>query len=153
MRYLIPPALFILSAAMSCDPVPPDVTIKTGMSQEELDAEPGFHQTKAALITDVRIWRELTTRLDEGKKICEGIIFVDKEPCCARDQELLEVYVLKNDLPDQAYRVDEAVYFCRLEGTYYYHYMGGPRKLDVWMGPYKLVRRRVRPDAKELENR
>ena len=153
MRYLIPPALFILSAAMSCDPQPSHAQITIGMSQEELDAEPGFHQMKAALITDVRVWRELTKRLDEGKKICEGIVFVDNEPCCARDQALLEIYILRNDLPDQAYRVDESVYFCNLEGTYYYHYRGGPRKLDVWLGPYKLVRRRVRPDAKELENR
>ena len=46
------------------------------------------------------------------------------------------------------YRIDETAYLCRKEGVYYYHYQGGPRKLDVWMGPYKIDRRRVKPDPK-----
>jgi hypothetical protein len=147
------PALLALGAAISCDLTPTDAEIRTGMTLEELNSPPSSHQVKAAIITDVRIWRQLDLRLDEGKKICEGIVFVEGEPTCARDQELLEVYVLKSDLPDQAYRVDEAAYFCRLEGIYHYHYVGGPKKLDVWLGPYKLVRRAVRPDERELQIR
>jgi hypothetical protein len=30
--------------------------------------------------------------------------------------------------------------------VYYYHYKGGPKKIDGWMGPYKIERKRVKPD-------
>jgi hypothetical protein len=63
------------------------------------------------------------------------------------------VYPLKSDLADQVHRVDESAYYCRSEGVYHYHYVGGPQKLDVWLGPFKLVRRRLKPDETELDRR
>ena len=47
-----------------------------------------------------------------------------------------------------AFTPDETAYLCRKEGLYYYHYQGGPKKLDMWMGPYRIDRKRVKPDEK-----
>lgn len=140
------PLLPLLCAAMTCETVPPDVEIKTGMTQEEMDEEPTWHAMKAAILSDVRIWRELNKRLQDGKKLCSGIVWVEGQPTCAKDQELLEIYPLRHDAQDQNYRVEEMAYLCPLEMVYFYRYVGGPRKLDVWLGPYKIVRRRIKPE-------
>jgi hypothetical protein len=153
MRFLVVPLLFAVCSASTCDGRPSDSAMRTHMSDEEMNAPASYHQVKAAILTDVRVWRELDKRLPEGRKVCAGIVMVDGEATCANDQELLEVYPLKNDLADQVHRVDESAYFCRKEGVYHYHYVGGPQKLDVWLGPYKLVRRTVKPDATELDRR
>ena len=58
-----------------------------------------------------------------------------KKPVCVACQEEMEVYSLKKDLADQPYRVEETAYYCRKESQYFYHYVGGRKKLDVWLGP------------------
>lgn len=126
---------------------PNDAELRTGMTQEEMDAAPGHHETKAALVTDVRKWRMLDQRLDEGRAACAAISWKDRAPICVRCNEGMEAYSVKRDLDDQPYRVEETAYYCRKESQYYYHYVGGKKRLDVWLGPYALDRKRVKPDA------
>jgi len=142
-----PWAFVLLAFGAACDLRPNDVELRTGMTEEEMNSPAGFHQMKAALTTDVRKWRMLDQRLEEGRATCPSIYWVDKTAKCARDMEELEVYNIKKDLEDQPYRVEETTYYCRKEGVYFYHYVGGKKKSDVWMGPFPLDRKRVKPEV------
>lgn len=139
-------ALWGLAAACHWNVRPDDVELRTGMTQEEMDAAPGHHEMKAALISDVRKWRMLDQRLDEGRAACPGITWRERVPVCASCKEDMEVYSLKKDLADQPYRVEETAYYCRKESQYYYRYVGGRKKIDVWLGPNAIERKRVKPD-------
>ena len=137
-------ACSLCSTAGTCDMRPPDSVVHADISPEELNAAPGYHQMKGALLNDVRLWRELDRKVEaEGRReVPVSVTFVAGIPTCAVDKTEFEIYRLKEDLLDQPYRVDETAYLCRKEGVYYYHYQGGPRKLDVWMGPYRIDRKR-----------
>ncbi len=139
-------AILVLALA-ACDPTPPDYELRFGLTKEEIEAAPSYHQMKGALLNDVRIWRELEKKLDEGKPSCAGILYENDLTLCANDRTELEFYILSPDLPDRLYRVEETAYYCRKEGIYYYHYVGGPRRLNVWLGPYSL--KRERPKVEE----
>jgi hypothetical protein len=143
-------AVAVCNTAGTCNPTPPDSVLRAEITPEELEAAPGYHQMKGALLNDIRIWRELDKKVaDEGKReVPVAYTIVQGIPICGTDQTEFEVYRLKEDLIDQPYRVDETAYLCRKEKVYYYHYVGGPRKLDVWMGPYRLDRKRIKPDEK-----
>lgn len=143
-------AVAACNTAGTCNVVPPDSVIRAEITPEELEAAPGYHQMKGALLNDVRVWRELDKKApDEGRReVPTQYTLVQGIPTCGTDQTEFEVYRLKEDLIDQPYRVDETAYLCRKEKLYYYHYQGGPRKLNVWMGPYKLDRKRIKPDEK-----
>jgi hypothetical protein len=130
----------VLLALAACDPVPPDYELRHGLTKEELNEGPSYHRMKGAILNDVRVWKGLDRRLDEGRSSCPEVVRDGGGVRCSRDKEPFEVYVLTDDLPDKPYRVDELAYFCRTEGVYYYHYRGGPRRRDVWLGPYKLDR-------------
>ncbi|HVE42264.1 MAG TPA: hypothetical protein VNM14_20435 [Planctomycetota bacterium] len=132
----------------TCATTPPDSVLHAELTPEELEAAPGYHQMKAAILSDVRKWRELDRRVDtEGQReVPRGLKFVEGVPTCLSDETAYEIYRLKEDLRDQSYRIDETAYLCRKEGVYYYHYQGGPKKLDMWMGPYRIDRKRVKPD-------
>lgn len=126
---------------------PNDAELRTGMSQAEMDAAPGHHETRAAIISDVRKWRMLTERLEEGRATCAAITWREKKvPVCAKCQEDMEAYTIREDIPETSYRVDETAFYCRKESQYYYHYVGGKKRLDVWLGPYALERKRVKPE-------
>lgn len=126
----------------ACDPAPPDVKIRTGMDPEELNELPSFHQVKAAIVHDVRRDRMLQLKLSDGRpERPPGIVDEDDALLCAADRSPLEVYSIRSDPQDQPYRVDEWAVFCRHEFTYFYRYVGGPKRLDVWLGPFKLERR------------
>jgi hypothetical protein len=131
----------LLALLAACDPRPPDVTLRTGMTPEEINEPPSSHRIKAALLNDVRNGRMLHLRLSEGRKDCPGIVYEENVPLCAADRKPLEYYVLRSDPLDKPYRVDEAAYYCREESVYFYRYVGGPQRLDVWLGPYRLERR------------
>ena len=148
-------ALAVCNTAGTCGQLPPDSVIRADISPEELDREPGYNQMKAAILSDVRIWRELDKKLDvEGQhEVPVSVLFTEGVPTCAVDKASFEVYKLKDDLIDQPYRVDETAYLCRKEGVYYYHYQGGPRRLNVWMGPYRIERKRVKSSATEDPNK
>ncbi len=132
----------VLLALGACDPTPPDVTLRTGMSVQEFNEPPSSHRVKAALVHDIRRDRMLQTKLDQGRRVAPpGIVHVNAEVLCAADKSPLEFYSIRGDPLDQPDRVDEIAFFCREEFVYYYHYVGGPGRLDVWLGPYKLQRK------------
>lgn len=137
-----------LNTAGSCNVVPPDSVLRAEITPEELEAAPDYHQLKGAILNDVRIWRELDKKveLDGRREVPTSVIFVGGVATCGLDKSDFEIYRLKEDLIDQPYRIDETAYLCRKEGVYYYHYQGGPRKLDLWMGPYRIERRRPKTD-------
>jgi hypothetical protein len=143
-------AVAVCNTAGTCDLTPPDSVLRAEITPEELEAAPGYNQMKGALLNDIRVWRELDKKVGtEGRReVPTSLTLLSGVATCGLDQTEFEVYRLKEDLQDQPYRIDETAYLCRKEGVYYYHYQGGPRKLDVWMGPYKIDRRRVKPDPK-----
>jgi hypothetical protein len=143
-------ACALCNTASTCNTMPPDSVLRAELTPEELEAAPGYHQMKAAILSDVRQWRELDRRVQtEGQReVPRCLKFVDGVPTCLTDETQFEVYRLKEDLRDQSYRVDETAFLCRKEGLYYYHYQGGPRKLDAWMGPYRIDRKRPKADEK-----
>lgn len=136
------------NCAAQCDTLPPDSVLRADITTEELEAGPTFHHMKGALLNDVRIWRELDKKIaTEGyKEPPKAIDFTSGVPVCHYDQTDYEVYSLKSDLADQPYRVEETAYFCKKESVYYYQYRGGPKKLNLWMGPYRLERKRAKTD-------
>jgi hypothetical protein len=138
--------VFLALAACDMNIRPDDAELRTGMTQEEMDAAPGHHEMKAAILADVRKWRMLERRLEEGRAFCPDIVYKEKAPHCKVCEELMEVYSLKKDLADQPYRVEETAFYCRKESKYFYHYLGGRKKMDVWLGPYAIERKRVKPD-------
>jgi hypothetical protein len=133
-----------LNTAANCHDLPPDSVLRAELTPEELDAAPGYHQMKGAILNDVRIWRELEKKIEaEGRREQpKAISYVQGNPMCDYDKTDLEIFQLKSDLADQPYRVEETAFFCRKESIYYYHYRGGPHKLDLWMGPYRIDRKR-----------
>jgi len=133
-----------VGVAAACNSIPPDSVLRAELTPEELNAPPDYHHMKGALLNDVRIWRQLDKLIDtEGRKEVPVVIkFNNGIPICANDETEFEIYRLKEDLLDQPYRVDETAYLCRKDKTYYYRYQGGPRKLDVWLGPYRIERKR-----------
>jgi hypothetical protein len=139
-------ALALLGSGCVMNLRPNDAELRTGMSQAEMDAAPGHHETRAAIINDVRKWRMLSHRLEEGRAGCAAITWREKTPVCAKCMEDMEAYTVREDQPETSYRVDETVFYCRKESQYYYHYVGGKKRLDVWLGPYALERKRVKPE-------
>ena len=137
-----------VNCAAQCNTLPPDSVLRADITPEELDAGPTYHHMKGALLNDVRIWRNLDTRVAaEGfKEYPKAIDNSTGVPVCHYDQTDLEIYSLKSDLADQPYRIEETAYYCKKESIYYYHYQGGPKKLNLWMGPYKLERKRAKND-------
>lgn len=133
-----------VGVASACNSIPPDSVLRAELTPEELNAPPDYHHMKGALLNDVRIWRQLDRLIDtEGRKEVPVVIkFNNGIPICANDETEFEIYRLKEDLQDQPYRVDETAYLCRKDKAYYYRYQGGPRKLDVWLGPYRIERKR-----------
>ena len=142
LKRILPAACAAL-AALGCNSIPPDSVLHAELTEEELKASPTYHRMKGALLNDIRIWRQLDKVIEtEGRKeVPLAIRNVNGIPVCANDEKEFEIYRLKEDLLDQPYRVDETAYLCREDKVYYYRYQGGPRKLDVWLGPYRIDRR------------
>jgi hypothetical protein len=124
----------------------PEHEYRAHMSKEELEAGPTYHQMMGAILYDVRVWRELDKKLEEGKTACAGIVEENGLRYCAKCQEQLQVYIFPDKTKEQLHRVEESAYYCSKEGFYFYHYVGGRNGLNVWMGPYPLKR-----EARKLE--
>ena len=135
------PLLFLILPAATCVHWRTDAD-RFGLTEEELKAPPSTYRIKGAVLNDVRKWRRLTEKLDEGRAVCPMVIQRDGRSTCARDETAFEVHSLSAELPDEPYRVTETAYYCREEGVYYYHYVGGRYRHNVWFGPYNLVRKR-----------
>lgn len=145
---LLAAACALCSLGNTCATMPPDSVLHAELTPEELEAQPGYHQMKAAILSDVRVWRELDRKVDADgtREVPRALKYVEGVPTCLTDDTRFEIYRLKEDLRDQPYRVDETAYLCRKEGMYYYHYQGGPKRLNVWIGPCRIERKRVKPD-------
>ena len=74
-----------------------DAELRTGMTEEELNAPPGYHEMKGAILNDVRKWRMLDHRLEEGRPALGAIEWIEKAPHCTRDKEPMEVYNLRRE--------------------------------------------------------
>jgi hypothetical protein len=143
-RFLLLAVCAALNTAANCHEMPPDSVLRAELTPEELEAGPGYHQMKGAILNDVRIWRELEKKIElEGRKeMPREIAYAQGVPICDYDKTDLEIFQLKSDLADQPYRVEETAFFCKKESIYYYHYRGGKKKLDLWMGPFRIDRKR-----------
>lgn len=130
--------LLVLSGC-AFDLRPPEESLR-GFTREELEAGPTDRQMHAAILNDVRRWRGLEHHLDDGVPACSAFKPDGVRTICVADETEISIFQLRSDLQDQPYRVDETAYYCSKEGVYYYHYVGGPRRLDVWLGPYKIDR-------------
>lgn len=119
--------------------VPPEESLR-GFDRETLEAGPSDIGLHAAILSDVRRERFLDRHLDEGTSTCGGFRYEGAKPVCVADESDMVHFELRKDPQDRAYRVDETAYLCRKESVYYYHYEGGPRKLDVWLGPFRIDR-------------
>ena len=139
------PLLFLLLPAATCSQWRSDAD-RFGLTEEELNAPPSYHRMKGAIYNDVRKWRRLKDILDEGRPGCPMVIERDGVPTCARDDTAFEVYTLSAELPDEPYREAETAFYCREESVYYYHYVGGRYRRNVWLGPYRLVRKRPKDE-------
>jgi hypothetical protein len=149
--FLLAAALAMCATWGACNDLPPDSVLRAEITPEELNAPPDYHQMKGALLNDVRIWRRLELIVDtEGRREVPIVIkFAKGVAVCSNDETEFEIYRLKEDLLDQPYRVDETAYLCRKDKMYYYRYQGGPKKLDVWLGPYRIERRRPAADDQQ----
>jgi hypothetical protein len=138
----------MVTTAAKCNTMPPDSVLRADISTEELNSGPSYHQMKGAIISDVRIWRMLDKKIEaEGyKEFPHAIDNTGGSPICANDMTELDIYSLKSDLADQPYRIEETAYYCKKESLYYYHYQGGPKHLNLWLGPYKIERKRPKSD-------
>jgi hypothetical protein len=142
MKVLLPAVVALWAIAGACNGIPPDSVLHAELTPEELAAPPDYHQMKGALLNDVRIWRQLDKLIEtEGRKEVPVVLkFTNGLAVCTNDDTEFEIYRLKEDLQDQPYRVDETAYLCRKDKSYYYRFRR-PRA-DVWLGPYRIERRR-----------
>ena len=132
-------AVLIVLGGCTLDLSPPEEELR-GFKKAELEAGPSNMGMHAAILSDVRRERLLVYHLGEGAGSCSALKFEGPKTLCVADESEMSVYELRKDLLDQPYRVDETAYFCPKESVYYYHYEGGPRKLDVWLGPFAIHR-------------
>ncbi|HEV3026815.1 MAG TPA: hypothetical protein VG457_04540 [Planctomycetota bacterium] len=137
-----------LNTAAQCNKLPPDSVLRAEITPEELSAGPSYHQMKGAILNDVRIWRELDKKIEtEGyKEFPRAIDNSTGVPICTYDQTEYEIYALRSDLADQPYRLEETAYYCKKESVYFYHYQGGSKRLNLWLGPYRIDRKRPKTD-------
>ncbi len=131
--------LFLAFGGCVIDLVPPEHELRH-FTKEELEAGPSDKGMHAAILNDVRRWRALDKHLDEGFSTGPSFKFDGGKSLCAADESEVAIFELRSDLQDQPYRIEETAFLCPKESVYYYHYVGGPRKLDVWLGPYKIDR-------------
>ena len=137
----------LLGALAACDIRPPDHEIRFDLSKEELEAPPSYHQWKGALLMDIRVWRELDTKVRQGTRRCAALGYdEDGLALCTHDEEPFLIFDLTKDIPGTQNRVRELAYLCQEESVYYYHYIGGPDRLDTWQGPFRIARRRAEVD-------
>ena len=99
---------------------------------------PSDFQLHAAILSDVRRELLFEQHLQEGRPTCAGVRIAVDKAICPVDGSEMTILNLREDLQYEANRSKETAYFCPKESIYYYRYEGGPRKVDVWLGPYKI---------------
>jgi len=107
--------------------------------KEELEGPPTPNEIRARVINDAVNWRKLREHLEEGKADCPAVKMGAEGAECAADGEELEFIAFPGDPPDKPNRVEETAYYCSKESVYYYRYVGGRDRRDVWLGPCKVT--------------
>ncbi|MBI4564343.1 MAG: hypothetical protein HY716_06590 [Planctomycetes bacterium] len=140
---LIRLALAAVPALVSaCDHVMTDPHLESfGQTEEDLNAPPNKSEIRARLTADVRQYRLLQYRLDEGRREMPPEIRFDEHHVNARrakDDVPLWRVPLRADSPERLSAVEETIYYDDEAKLYYYHYRGGDPYRDVWFGPLQL---------------
>ena len=92
----------------------------------------------SAILSDVRRELLFEQHLQDGRQTCSAVRINRDTATCATDNTEMMVLILRADSQYETHPSKETAYFCPKESIYYYRYEGGPRKLDVWLGPYKI---------------
>jgi len=92
----------------------------------------------SAILSDVRRELLFEQHLQDGRQTCSAVTIKRDTATCAIDNTEMVVLILRADSEDETNPSKETAYFCPTESVYYYRYEGGPRKLDVWLGPYRI---------------
>jgi hypothetical protein len=92
----------------------------------------------SAILNDVRRELLFEQHLQDGRQTCSAVKLTGATATCAIDNTEMSVLILRADSQSETNPSKETAYFCPTESIYYYRYEGGPRKLDVWLGPYKI---------------
>ena len=137
MKYALPLLLFLGGCILDLLPHADEMKGTEKINKDEGPTNIGLH---AAILRDVRRDRVLAGRLEEGTPTCAAVSLSGPGATCAIDGEDMVVLKLRQDPLDQQNRVEETAFYCSREGLYYYRYEGGPRKLNVWLGPFKIDR-------------
>ena len=120
-------------------------------SRTELEAAPLDSEFKAAIISDVRIWRELRKDLARGLPQCKGLTYSQSGlALCRNDKSEFTIFHFPQANPDLPGRIEETAYFCRKEGTYFYKHTSGQTRREVWLGPFRINRTAKSLDEVEL---
>ncbi len=139
--------VILLAALASCETMPEDRTIRfPWITDEDLKAPMTPRHITAAIINDARNYRVLRARLDEGTPSCPMVVIQGEEALCAKDGSKFMICVFPEGVQEGPEAVKETAFYCKEEQLYYYNYHGGPRKRNVWLGPFKLKRVYVRPE-------
>ena len=131
----------LLTMLTACD-ITPSYWEARGISRDEMEGDPLDNEIKAAILTDVRVRRQLRLNLNQGKTQCRDLTYSESGVAiCRREEDPFTIFAFPQPDPDLPGRIQETVYFCREDGYYYYHYVGGATRRDVWMGPYVIDRK------------
>ena len=104
----------------------------------DLEAGPSDIGVHSAILNDVRRQHLLERCPEDGRPIGSAVKLAGTKARCAVDESEMTVFTLREDQLDQPHREKETAYLCPKEGLYYYRYEGGLRRLDVWLGPYRI---------------
>jgi len=118
-----------------------------GLSREDLEAGANDNEIRARIVTDVRQTWLPEAYLDHGRADCPALGHEGGKliciPCKASKTEL-KMFTLRDDPLDRQSPVRETAYFCPTESVYWYHYQGGDKRLDTWLGPRRVRLRQAR---------
>lgn len=129
--------LLLLPACHELDTLEHDLSMR-GLTKDDLTAGPTDHAVRARILSDVRATWLPEAQLESGSASCPDLRFEEGRAACVRDGSAVHRYPLRADPPDRRYPVQETAWFCPEESHYWYHYVGGDRNLDTWLGPRKI---------------
>ena len=131
----------VLLALAACD-IRPTYWEARDINRADMEGDPLDNEFKAAILTDVRVRRQLRLNLDRGKPQCRALTYGESGVAvCRNDETEFTIFSFPQPDPDLPSRIQETAYFCREEGVYYYRYVGGSTRRDVWLGPFRIDRK------------
>ena len=125
----------------ACD-ITPTYWGARNLDPADLEGEPLDNEIKAAIMTDVRVRRQLRMYLNQGVPNCRALAYSESGTAmCKKDDIPFTIFAFPQPTPDLPGRIQESVYFCREEGIYYYRNVGGATRRDLWMGPFRIEKK------------